>query len=129
MIISYSLGWYIYIFCCKEVKNLILPNDLRKDDPNVFLFFRMNRQNPDTNRTVTIKKAVGCVSGSYKDMKVAVNVVALVPIYSPLFLCADIDVNSLKKGLSYRESKLTFRARMSAKCQDFVFKLRCHVSR
>jgi len=43
---------------------------------------------------------VRCVSGIYKDMYVAVNVVLLVPIYLPLFLCADIDVNVCVKKKS-----------------------------
>jgi hypothetical protein len=76
------------------------------------------------------KGEVRCVSGIYKGMHVPVNVVLLVPIYLPLFVCADIDVNaSKKKEQSCGESKLTFRARMSPGCQDLVFKLRCHVSR
>ena len=77
------------------------------------------------------KGTVRCVSGIYKDMYVAVNVFLLVPIYLPLFVCADIDVNvckKKKKEQSCGESKMTFRARMAPECQDFVFKLRCHVS-
>jgi len=57
----------------------------------------MNVQNPDMNHTVMAKGMVRCVSGIYKDMYVAVNVFLLVPIYLPLFVCADIDVNVCKK--------------------------------
>jgi len=114
---------------CKQVKNLLLPNDLRHDDANVLPLFRINVQNPDMNHTVMAKGKVRCVSGVYKDMYVAVNVVLLVPIYLPPFLCAGIDVNVWKKKeQSCGESKMTFRARTSPKCQDFVFKQRCHVS-
>ena len=57
----------------------------------------MNVQNPVMNHTVMAKGTVRCVCGLYKDMYVAVNVVLLVPIYLPLFLCADIEVNACKK--------------------------------
>jgi hypothetical protein len=57
----------------------------------------MNVQNPDMNRTVMAKGTVRCVSGIYKDIYVAVDVVLLVPIYLPLFVCADTVVNVRKK--------------------------------
>ena len=120
---------HIFFSNCKQVKNLPLPNDLRHDGANVLSLFRMNVQNPDMNHTITAKGTVRCVSGIYKVMYVAGNVVLLVPIYLPLFVCADIDVNVCKKKeQSCGESKMTFRARMSPECQDVVFKLRCHVS-
>jgi len=76
---------------------LLLPNDLRHDGANVVPLFTMNVQNPDMNHTVMAKGTVRWVSGIYEDMYVAVDVGLLVPIYLPLFVCADTDVNVRKK--------------------------------
>jgi hypothetical protein len=81
-------------FNCKHVKHLVLPNNLRHDGANVIPLFRMNIQNPYMNHTVMAKGMVGCVSGSYKDRNFTVNVVLLVPMNLPIFVCADIDVNA-----------------------------------
>lgn len=76
-----------------------------------------------------VRCTVGCLTDSYKDKNIAVNTVVLVAIHLHLFVRADVEVKVClkKKVQSSRESELTFRARISPKCQDFVFTLRCHV--
>lgn len=74
-----------------------MTNDLGHDGANILPLFSLTVQNPDINHTVMAKGEVRCVSGIYKGMHVPVNVVLLVPIYLPLFVCADIDVNASKK--------------------------------